>query len=184
MSHVKDTDIPIAYLAAALVVDPASASELRWRDRPGMPRKWNSRYAGEQAGARNTAGYFRIKLTTDGRKRSLSAHRVIFALANGHWPKNYVDHKNRNCGDNAVENLRDATNAQNGQNRGSQANNRSGVVGVGWEKATNKWAAHIHANGRTYRHRFSTFDEAVAARRALEIKLRPFRFGGTADRST
>ena len=50
-------------------------------------------------------------------------------------------------------------------------------------KATNKWAAHIHVNGRTYRRRFSTFDEAVAARQALEIELHPFRFENPADRS-
>jgi hypothetical protein len=45
-----------------------------------MPPWWNTRYAGKPAGRPDSEGYFPIKLTFDGRKRWLLAHRVVFAL--------------------------------------------------------------------------------------------------------
>lgn len=63
-------------------------------------------------------------------------------------PNEKCDHKNGNTLDNRRENLRLATNAQNGQNSKLYANNASGYKGVFWYKERGKWRAQIKVNGK------------------------------------
>ena len=63
-------------------------------------------------------------------------------------PNQYVDHKNRNRYDNRKSNLRCCTYAENNRNRGLCVTNKSGVIGVHFDKKRNKWAASITLNGK------------------------------------
>lgn len=76
-----------------------------------------------------------------------------------------VDHIN-GCGtDNRRENLREATQKQQCENRKSVKGRR----GVHWHKATSKWRAMIEHNGkRIHLGLFEEWDEAVLAREQAE----------------
>ena len=70
-----------------------------------------------------TNGYYRICLTTDKKRKYLYIHRLI-ALAFIPNPDNkpFIDHINRNRGDNRIENLRWATRSENRRNRSCISN--------------------------------------------------------------
>jgi hypothetical protein len=79
----------------------------------------------------------------------LRAHRVAWALARGAWPKDEIDHKNGVASDNRLENLREATHVETGQNRPRRtASNTSGLSGVYWHRGSHKWRARIRVGGR------------------------------------
>lgn len=173
---MKNNSIPISALRERFT------PEARWLMRPRDHFKsdrdwkaWNTLYAGKLAGTL-TKGALSIKLKIDGRWYHLLAHRVVFALANGRWPDDQIDHKNRSPADNRQDNLREATNAQNQQNRGLDRNNTSGCKGVTWAKLRGKWQAQIVVDGRSIcLGRYDRFEDAVARRKAAEAELHPFR---------
>ena len=98
------------------------------------------------------------------------AHRILYEMANGPIPEGLqIDHMDQNKGNNALSNLRLATNTENMRNTGAYSNNTSGVKGVHWDKARGKWVAEIVHHGRMiYLGLFADFAEAVSARKAAE----------------
>lgn len=77
-------------------------------------------------------------------------HRVVLQRILGRElvAQEQVDHKNNNGLDNRRENLRLATQNNNQQNKGLQANNSSGYKGVCWHRGNQKWIASIGVNKR------------------------------------
>lgn len=61
---------------------------------------------------------------------------------------NNYDHKDRNPLNNRKTNLRKSDKFQNAQNHNKQKSNTSGIIGVGWHKATGKWYAEIQVEGK------------------------------------
>lgn len=114
-----------------------SDGALVWRQspRPG----WKGRIAGTQT----PRGYIRVFL--DG--KYVLAHRIVWAWHHDEWPLE-IDHKNGDTSDNRIDNLRPATHSQNTQNASVRKDNSSGVKGVTWHKATNKWMASLQVNKR------------------------------------
>jgi hypothetical protein len=93
-------------------------------------------------------------------------HRVIYEMEHGPIPPDkIIDHIDRNTLNNAKENLRAVTPHQSGCNRGKQANNTSGYIGVCWDKSNNKWKAYIREKNGKNRHigRYDTAEEAARA---------------------
>jgi hypothetical protein len=84
-------------------------------------------------------GYLRIGID---RKRYL-AHRLVWLYVYGKFPDNDLDHINRTRTDNRLCNLREATRAENLQNR-------SNVKGVYWHKRAKKWLAQISVNKKHF----------------------------------
>ena len=80
-----------------------------------------------------------------------------------------IDHINRKKNDNRKQNLRLVTRQQNCVNKSIQSNNTSGIVGVYWDKAKNKWVGSLTFDGRKYFKRFGTKEEAIEYRKLLEI---------------
>jgi hypothetical protein len=86
--------------------------------------------------------------------------RVIVEPRHAH----IADHKNRNTLDNRRENLREATFAQNAQNRSNRRDNTSGRKGVFPYKVPGKWRAQIKVRGKyKFLGVFPTKDEAAEA---------------------
>jgi hypothetical protein len=75
-----------------------------------------------------------------------------------------VDHIDCDGLNNVRSNLRAATHLENQRNCRISSRNTSGVKGVYWQKATQKWVAQIRVKGRVQRlGSFHTIDEAADA---------------------
>jgi hypothetical protein len=128
--------------------------------------EWRNRATGRAVGTIDH-GYIRIKV--DCQKHY--AHRLAFLYMNGEWPPQSVDHKDTNGLNNKWSNLRLATKAQNGANRGAQNSNRSGTKGVSFCVATGKWRADIKPAGKTINlGRFDSIERASEAYAAAAEK--------------
>lgn len=129
---------------------------------------FNSRYAGKIAGNESSRGYQSVCIM----QRDYRVHRVVFALANGDWPKGEVDHINHDRRDNRPANLRDVSGADNHLNLKRYSANKSGVAGVAWIARYQRWRAEICKSGqRVHLGVFLCFGQAVAARRRAERRL-------------
>ena len=73
-------------------------------------------------------------------------HRLVWQFHHGNCPST-LDHIDGNKSNNAIENLRPATNAQNAANRGALKTNKLSLKGVCCEKG--KYKANIKINGRS-----------------------------------
>jgi len=124
--------------------------------------------AGVVAGTTTNKGY--VVIYINGRR--FMAHRLVWLLHKGKWPAADLDHINENKTDNRIENLREATRAQNMQNVKIHKHNTSGCKGVAWHTSRGKWRAYIFCD---YQQRhlglFDTFADAVAARKTAERQL-------------
>lgn len=127
----------------------------------------NNRMAGKVAGSIDGAGYVQIQI--DG--KDYKAHRLAWLYMTGALPKEQIDHKDHVRTNNRFDNLREATNQENQKNTSIGKNNNSGIIGVSYNKARNKWTASIGINGKSIQTgRFKYFIQAVAARFDAEIK--------------
>lgn len=104
------------------------------------------------------------------------AHRVAYEIVVGPIPDEFphLDHR-RTCPKRCVrpDHLRPTTQKQNNENHtGAQKNSRSGVRGVYWHKAAQRWCVQItHCGKNYYVGLFDRLDEAelaaIARRNAL-----------------
>lgn len=124
---------------------------------------------GTVAGTRTDRGYIRIKID----HRDHRAHRLAWQHVNGTPPSSSIDHINGDPSDNRIENLREATHAQNMSNHKMRANNTSGFRGVSWNRQDGKWRVSARHEGvQRYLGRFSTPEEAARAYDAFVIATR------------
>lgn len=100
--------------------------------------------------------------------RTFRMHRQILGLKHGDGLK--CDHINGNGLDNRNSNLRLATNSQNQHNARKQLNNRSGYMGVSWDRRTERWLVQIQADN-VQRH-LGRFDDPVEAACAYDDAAR------------
>lgn len=102
---------------------------------------------------------------------SYMAHRVIWLMQTGEWPKNYIDHVNHDGTDNQWSNLRDVKHIENCRNRRLAKNNTSGIPGVSWHKKKSLWSAVIYVKGKVVSLYYaSDFFEACCRRKSAEVK--------------
>jgi len=126
-----------------------------------MCRSWNSKLAGKEAFTIVTPAGYRKGTIFD---TKILAHRVIWAMQVGAWPKREIDHIDGVPSNNVWGNLREATRAENQMNTGLYPNNTSGFRGVYWNKRKGKWSAEIKANTvRTFLGYFDNISDAGAA---------------------
>lgn len=126
--------------------------------------KWRvARYRRVKAGA--VAGYCnkvgRCSICVDGHTYFRS--RLAWLWVHGEWPAAEIDHIDRNPANDRFSNLREASHAENNQNK--LARKSSGVRGVAYRPNRRKpWRARIYAEGRLYYiGSFATEEEASAA---------------------
>lgn len=126
---------------------------------------------GDIAGTKLPSGY--VQITID--QKRYYAHRLAWVWVYGVQPPHYIDHVNRTKDDNRIKNLRPATNSENHQNQKKPLTNKSGVVGVCWNKAVSKWKAQIQVNKKTINlGHYSTIAEAANVRAAAKQKYHTF----------
>ncbi len=99
---------------------------------------------GDVAGTIGRTGYVMVSI----KKRLYSAHRLIWLIVHGRWPRQMIDHINGKRADNRLVNLREATPSLNGMNRPRMRNNTSGYPGVG--RCGARWGAFLWRHGKQY----------------------------------
>lgn len=142
--------------------------EFFWKARPehhfpsaAVCQMWNAQRAGNRAFARtDPEGYRRAEFRYEGRRVRTRASRVAFKMVYDLEPEQ-VDHKDRNPGNDAIENLRAATNTQNQHNTAGWSG-RDLPKGV--YRAEGRIYAAIWKDGRS--HKLGTFATPKAAHEA------------------
>lgn len=135
-------------------------------------KRWNSTFAGRPALATK-------RLKENGKKsrggkifyKWYNQARVIWLWMTGQWPKQEIDHVNRNGWDNRWNNLRDVSSTVNCRNRVARVNNNTGVAGV-TKKPSGSFLVQLSMvpGQKRFYKTVPTFVEAVALRRRLAEK--------------
>lgn len=102
--------------------------------------------------------------------RVFLAHRLAWLMTYGYWPK-VVDHRDGNPRNNALNNLRECTHAQNRVNAPAQKHSKSKVRGVHWHSGAKKYRVQIQKDGKSYHGGFFA-DLEEASRAAADLSRR------------
>lgn len=112
-------------------------------------------------GSLDKDGYLIIKI----KGHQFKAHRLVWFLCTGEFPKSEIDHINRDRLDNRIENLRESNRKQQIENSYHKPNPQTGYIGIYEDKFTKglkkKYVTRI--NRKIYR--FYTVQEAVKFRK-------------------
>ena len=115
---------------------------------------------GQKINGKMKLGHLRVGIN---RKRYL-AHRIAWFHYYGKWPTKNLDHKDGNAGNNAIDNLRECTQAQNLWNRNVQCNNLVSLKGVSRDNRRGTWFSRICVKGKIhFLGKFNTPEEAHQA---------------------
>lgn len=145
---------PCAQAELRNLLDCDESGNLLWK------APWGRRKMGEPAGYVGRDGYRRIRISS----QAYQAYYLVYYWHTGIWPKEEIDHIDGNKDNNALDNLRLASRAENACNRGLSKNNTVGYRGVRFLRRVGKWQAIITKE----RHRIwlGRFDTPEAARDA------------------
>jgi hypothetical protein len=137
-----------------------------WR----VDKGWRAK-AGNVAGSTMPDGYRAIRIDFI----RYESHRLAWLYVHGVWPSGEIDHKHGKEAGDGIDNLRDVTTLVNRQNeRAPRPHNKSGFLGVHWDKEKKKWHAAIRVGGKKkHLGRFETAEEASAAYLAAKRKYHP-----------
>lgn len=116
---------------------------------------------GSCAGSLDKDGYRCISVD----ERTYKAHRLAWLVVYSIWPRDQIDHINGVKDDNRIDNLREATNAENKRNSERYTNSTSGYKGVSYHKDRKKFQAYCQSSCGIQRYLglFSTDVEAARA---------------------
>ncbi len=144
-------------LKELLSYDPATGEFRRILDvKGGKTLGFTNARAGDIAGAPRKDGYWRISIDN----KRYFAHRLAFLYMTGAWPKRHVDHRDGNPSNNAWQNLREASHAENMRNSKPKKHSALGVKGVRRTEAGN-YSVRITIN-RKVKHLGTTHNLALA----------------------
>lgn len=130
---------------------------LTWKNPPEYSRFIHGSVVGHKIN-----GYLRVKIYG----MQLYVHRIAWLITHNDWPNGVIDHINGDRSDNRISNLRAVTNTQNSWNSKMRKNNSSGVKGVTFNSAANKWVGRIRVDGK--RIHVGCFDDIEEAKIAME----------------
>lgn len=144
---------------------------LLWKPRPvsmfRLPfhqKRWNTRNSGVPAFTYGDKDGYLIGGIFG---RIYSAHRIIWAIKTGMWPKLQIDHINGNTSDNRWVNLRQVTAQENQRNSKLSKANKTGHTGI--TISSGKYIARIKVDQMMiHLGSFTTIDEAITSRLLAE----------------
>lgn len=116
----------------------------------------------------------------DGKTYRASALAILYMT--GKYPKEVVDHKDRDRSNDSFENIRPATYQENSFNSGAHADNHCGFKGVHLHKQTGKWRAQIRVGRKIHIGLFDTPREAHQAYMEKARELHGSYFTGGENR--
>lgn len=115
---------------------------LHWGESTGGRRR-SSAHLFKPAGCTSSRGYIQIRKGKD----KFMAHRIIWAMNFGKWPKTGLDHINGDKTDNRIENLREATQYQNSKNA-SKYPRKEPWIATGVQRYRDKWKSSAQVNNK------------------------------------
>jgi hypothetical protein len=162
------------YLKELFHYDPDIGSFTRKLRRQGV-------VVGAEAGCITEDGRTHYRLVQiDGIKHK--AHRLAWLYVHGKLPDDQIDHIDGDGLNNRIANLRDVTSRENCRNTRLRSTNKSGVVGVYFQKSSARWRAQIGTgSGNKHLGYFTDIKDAIAARKTAEIELGYHENHGTND---
>lgn len=117
---------------------------------------------GDIAGHLNN-GYRRVEYAGE----QYQAHRIVWEMVKGPIPEGLeVDHINHVRSDNRIENLRLIIQSDNMRNKSLPSTNKSGEIGIHWNKKLSKWHVQISADGK--RKFVGVYESMEAAKEARD----------------
>jgi hypothetical protein len=136
-----------------------SPSNLIWKKPSSLKLK-----PGDFAGTKNKSGYWSVGLTNENKKLTVyMVHRIIYCM---YYKANidfiFIDHIDGNRSNNAINNLRIATNQQNACNKQKQKTCTSQYKGVSWDNKSKKWRAQICINYKKHNLGFYEIEKDAA----------------------
>jgi hypothetical protein len=168
---IRNESLVSAELARSILDYDPDTGILTWKSRPVLKRQdkgWNTKYAGTQAGKAHTRNYIIVGINY----KAYLAHRVAWLIYTGEWPKDEIDHIDHDSSNNRIANLREADRQVNCRNMSISKRNKTGFVGVAWNKTRKSWTANIQHKGRNlYLGGYQSLGEAAMARARYENKL-------------
>jgi hypothetical protein len=123
----------------------------------------------------NSYGYYILEIRYNSERCCLKLHTVVWILNYGYYPKNIIDHIDRNKRNNLISNLEDCLQKDNNHNRGAASNAASHFRGVFFDKkmALKKWVARVYVN-RKATPSGCFIDELEAAEYANKLLIENF----------
>lgn len=137
INKYKESLITQEELKELLIYEPETGYFFWLQPKQGRPKD-------KPAGYKTTGGYY--TLVINGVK--FSSHRLAWFYMTGNWPKEYIDHKDGDPGNNKWNNLREATAQQNSQNKKRKYGSASGIKGVVKNYMNDTWEVHMNCNGK------------------------------------
>lgn len=134
--------------------DPKTGAVM-WRSTHG--RAWG----GARAESRTTNGYLVVRITHQGKRCAVMAHRVAWLLQTGAFPSHVIDHIDNDKSNNAWTNLRACTQSQNlARKKMPERSLPRGVVYAGHTNKKNPYMAQVKSRSLGY---FATPEQASQA---------------------
>lgn len=116
MDKCRNAESQVSFDHIRTILDYDSISGLLiWKHREN--NNFNSKYAGNIAGAVHRSGALQIQVLCGDKRRLFWAHRIAWVHHYGVWPDYLVDHRDGNPQNNAIGNLRIANGFQNAANK-------------------------------------------------------------------
>lgn len=119
-------------------------------------KQFNTYYARRNESRKNNCG----------KQKTIRMHDEIMNISKGQL----VDHKDGNGLNNRKNNLRIATAAQNGANKGKFSKASSKYKGVFWDKGANKWGSGVCFKGKKFH--LGLHKNEIDAAKAYDVKAK------------
>lgn len=118
---------------------------LYWNGGAPRARARSGVYAWKPAGCVSPRGYIQVRMYSE----KFMAHRIIWALYYGCWPKNGIDHINGLKTDNHIENMREVTQFENSKNAAKYPRQEDWIA-TGVDKRPSGFAVYGQANKKRH----------------------------------